>query len=193
VANTICGKQNIRLLCIHKLGILLSLAKHSVLFKHSPLSVHNLAHFVVTLNAESGRVLLLPSKTQATVLITHETAASLLERIGFSDPVPKVAFLLTSWEGELVLWLATEWAAGRHWFDSKSRLPASSFAYLAKWTAYRISSIIVVFVVLVCKSYSQKPQEAQNLLVTEALLSTLLHAIVYVSRQFPECTCVDCK
>jgi hypothetical protein len=53
----------------------------------------------------------------------------------------------------------------------------------AKWSAYQIPSVSVVFVILVfkglvCKSYSQMPQEALNLLVTGALLSTLLYATV---------------
>jgi hypothetical protein len=37
----------------------------------------------------------------------------------------------------------------------------------AKWSPYQIPSVTVVFVVPVCKSHSQKPQEALNLLVTE--------------------------
>jgi hypothetical protein len=37
----------------------------------------------------------------------------------------------------------------------------------AKWSAYRIPSVIVEFVVPVCKSRSQKPQEALSPLVTE--------------------------
>jgi hypothetical protein len=36
-----------------------------------------------------------------------------------------------------------------------------------KCSAYQIPSVIVVFVILVFKVYSQKPQEALNLLVTE--------------------------
>jgi hypothetical protein len=47
---------------------------------------------------------------------------------------------------------------------------------------------LVVFIVLVCKSYSQKPQEALNLLVTVEH-----HATVYVFTQFAECTGTDCK
>jgi hypothetical protein len=38
---------------------------------------------------------------------------------------------------------------------------------IAKTPAYQIPSVIIVFVVLVCKSHSQKPQEALNPLVTE--------------------------
>jgi hypothetical protein len=37
----------------------------------------------------------------------------------------------------------------------------------AKLSAYQFPSVIVVFVVLVCKSYSQKPQEAFDILVIE--------------------------
>jgi hypothetical protein len=37
----------------------------------------------------------------------------------------------------------------------------------AKWSAYRTPSVIVVFVVLVCKPRPQKPQEAFNASVTE--------------------------
>jgi hypothetical protein len=45
----------------------------------------------------------------------------------------------------------------------------------AKWSAYQIPSVIVVFVVLVCKSHSQKPQEALNLLLTEERYWALFH------------------
>jgi hypothetical protein len=38
---------------------------------------------------------------------------------------------------------------------------------IANTPAYQIPSVIVVFVVLVCKSHSQKQQEALNPLVTE--------------------------
>jgi hypothetical protein len=37
----------------------------------------------------------------------------------------------------------------------------------AKRSAYRIPNVTVVFVVPICKSHSQKPQEALNPLVTE--------------------------
>jgi hypothetical protein len=37
---------------------------------------------------------------------------------------------------------------------------------IVKSPAYQIPSVTVVFVVLVCRSHSQKPQEALNLLVT---------------------------
>jgi hypothetical protein len=64
-----------------------------------------------------------------------------------------------------------------------------------KWSAYQIPSV-VVFVVLVCKVkfvilIPKMPQEPIG--YRGALLSTLLHAIVYVSTQFVECTGTDWK
>jgi hypothetical protein len=61
----------------------------------------------------------------------------------------------------------------------------------AKWSAYQIPSVTIVFVVLVCKSRSQKPQEASNQLITEerywALfdmpLYTFLHNLLNVLVQ----------
>jgi hypothetical protein len=57
---------------------------------------------------------------------------------------------------------------------------------LAKWTAYQIPSVTVVFVVLVlvCEAYFQKPQEATQ---------NLLHAIVYIFTQCAEFTSTHCK
>jgi hypothetical protein len=49
----------------------------------------------------------------------------------------------------------------------------------AKWSAYQIHSVIVVFVVLVCKSHSQKPQEALDLLVTEEPYWALFYMPLY--------------
>jgi hypothetical protein len=49
----------------------------------------------------------------------------------------------------------------------------------AKWSAYKISSVIVLFVILVCKSHSQKPQEALNLLVTEERYWALFYMPLY--------------
>jgi hypothetical protein len=69
----------------------------------------------------------------------------------------------------------------------------------AKWSAYQIPSVIVVFVVLVSKVrfvsfYSQKPQEALNLLVTEERYWALFYMPLYTSfTQFAECTSTDCK
>jgi hypothetical protein len=60
----------------------------------------------------------------------------------------------------------------------------------AKLSAYRVPSVIVVFVVLVFKVsfVSLEPISYRG-----ALLSTLLHATVYVFTQFAECTSTDCK
>jgi hypothetical protein len=69
----------------------------------------------------------------------------------------------------------------------------------AKWSAYHIPSVNVVFVILVfkvclVKFYSQKPQEALNLLVTEECYWVLFHMPLYTSfTQFAECTSTDCK
>jgi hypothetical protein len=54
----------------------------------------------------------------------------------------------------------------------------------AKWSAYQIPSVIVAFVVLVFKVwfvsfYSQKPQEALNLLVTEERYWALFYMPLY--------------
>jgi hypothetical protein len=67
--------------------------------------------------------------------------------------------------------------------------------YLPNDLPTRFLVVIVVFVILVFKSHSQKPQEALSLLnYRGALLSTLLHATVYVSfTQFAECISTDCK
>jgi hypothetical protein len=53
----------------------------------------------------------------------------------------------------------------------------------AKWSAYQIPSVTVVFVVLVYKSHSQKPREASNPLVTEELYWALFYMPLYTSLQ----------
>jgi hypothetical protein len=65
----------------------------------------------------------------------------------------------------------------------------------AKWSAYQIPSVIIVFVVLVCKSHSQKQPEALNLLVTgerywalfymslHTFLQNLLNALVQIANK----------
>jgi hypothetical protein len=64
----------------------------------------------------------------------------------------------------------------------------------AKWSAYRIASVIVVFVVLVCKSHSQKLQEALNPSVTEERYWALFYMPLYTFfTQFAECTGTDCR
>jgi hypothetical protein len=62
-------------------------------------------------------------------------------------------------------------------------------------SAYQILSAIVVFVILVCRSHSQKPQEAMNLLVTEerywvpfymplyTFLQNLLNLLVHIASK----------
>jgi hypothetical protein len=67
----------------------------------------------------------------------------------------------------------------------------------AKWSAYQIPSVIVVFVILAFKVkfvsfYSQKPQEALNLLVTEECYWALFYMPLYTSfTQFAECTSTE--
>jgi hypothetical protein len=67
----------------------------------------------------------------------------------------------------------------------------------AKWSVYQIPSVIVVFVVLVCKVQFVRiiPKATRGLEPINyrgALLSTLLHVTVYVFTQFVECAGTDC-
>jgi hypothetical protein len=64
----------------------------------------------------------------------------------------------------------------------------------AKWPAYQIPSVILVFVILLCKSYSQRPHEALNLLFAEECYWAPYYTLFYtLFTQFPECTSTDCK
>jgi hypothetical protein len=69
----------------------------------------------------------------------------------------------------------------------------------AKWFAYQIPCVIIEFVILVFKLYfvsfySQKPQEALDLLLTEEYYWTLFYMQLCTSfTQFAECTGTDCK
>jgi hypothetical protein len=74
-------------------------------------------------------------------------------------------------------------------FNSPAKTPA-------KLSAYQIPSAIVVFVILglVCKFYSQKPQQALNLLVTDDPYWAPFYVPLYACfTQFSECTGTDCK
>jgi hypothetical protein len=54
--------------------------------------------------------------------------------------------------------------------------------------------VIVVFVILVCKLLFPKATRGfERISYRGALLSTLLHATVFVFTQFAECTSTDCK
>jgi hypothetical protein len=58
----------------------------------------------------------------------------------------------------------SKWPSSKpHWATRQQAIAETP----AKWSAYQIPSVIVVFVILVCKFYFQKPKEALNLLVTE--------------------------
>jgi hypothetical protein len=62
-----------------------------------------------------------------------------------------------------------------HWVTRQQAIAKTP----AKWSAYQIPGVIVVFVILVCKFYSQKPQEALNLLVTEESYWALFYMSLY--------------
>jgi hypothetical protein len=64
----------------------------------------------------------------------------------------------------------------------------------AKWFAYQIPSVIVVFVVLVCNAHSQKSQGALNPSVKEErYLVPFYMSLYYDLTQFAEFTGTDCK
>jgi hypothetical protein len=80
------------------------------------------------------------------------------------------------------------------WWTSRSYQTTGDCEDTAKWSAYHIPSEIVVFVVLVCKSHSQKSQEALNPQVTEERYWALFYMPLYkFFTQFADYTGTDCK
>jgi hypothetical protein len=75
----------------------------------------------------------------------------------------------------------TKWPNSKpHWATRQQAIAKTP----AKWSAYQISGVIVVFVILVFKVqfvsfYSQKPQEDSNLLVTEECYCALVYMPLY--------------